>query len=526
MRDRDTLQGPPAGAPAGRAPAGGARATAPPPRFADAWTLLRGAAWNQLGQVLPVLAALVLVPTLIHALGVDRFGILSLAWMLIGYFTLFDLGVSGALTRLVSERIAGRREAEVPPLVWTALLLTTGMGVLGAVLLAAAAPWLVRVALHVPPALQRETLQLTWILAGSLPVVTGTAALSGVLAAQHRFGVLNAIRIPMGILTYLAPLLALRFGPGLLSVGLALALARVLGALAHLAACLAGTPGLAAGIAPRRSLVGPILGFGGWMTVSSVVSPIMLYLDRFLIGGMLSMAMVAYYSTPYDLTVRFGILAAPVASVMFPAFAACYDTDRERAGRLFDWSVRTIAVLLFPLVAACVLFPRELLTLWLGADFAVRSAPVLRLLALGMFLNGMAHVALGFVQSSGRPDLGARLHLLELPFYVVAAWLLIARGGIVGAAAACLARVAADAVALFLMSGHRLRPHHAGARTALGVGIAGTLAIAAGSLLPGLVPRAAYAAVLLVVYAALVWRQVLVPGRRALAEAQEARAGL
>jgi O-antigen/teichoic acid export membrane protein len=485
---------------------------------------MRGAAWNQVGQVLPVLAALVLIPPLIRALGVDRFGILSLAWMLIGYFTLFDLGVSGALTRLVSERIAARREADVPALVWTALALTTLMGIVGAVLIAAAAPWLSSTALHVPPALRRETLHLTWVLACSLPVVTGTAALAGVLAAQQRFGVLNAIRVPMGILTYLVPLLALRFGTDLVPVGIALAVVRILGGLAHLAACLVSTPGLAARIAPRRSLLAPILSFGSWMTVSALVSPIMIYLDRFLIGGMLSMAMVAYYTTPYDLALRFGILAVPVVNVMFPAFAACYDTDRERAGHLFDWSVRAVATLLFPLVMACVLFPGELLTLWLGAEFAAHSAPVLRLLALGMFLNGMAQVALAFIQSSGRPDLGARLHALELPFYVLVVWLLIGRFGIVGAAVACLARVTADAVALFLMARRRLRLHDAGPRMALRLGAAGTLSIAAGSLLPGLLLRGVYALCLLVIYAALVWRHVLVPGKRVLFEVQETRA--
>jgi O-antigen/teichoic acid export membrane protein len=118
-----------------------------------------------------------------------------------------------------------------------------------------------------------------------------------------------------------------------------------------------------------------------------------------------------------------------------------------------------VAMLLFPLVMACVLFPRELLTLWLGADFAGHSAMVLRLLALGMFLNGMAQVALAFMQSSGRPDLGARLHVLELPFYLVAVWWLIARFGIEGAAVAWLARVAVDAVVLFWMARRRLGPH-------------------------------------------------------------------
>jgi hypothetical protein len=65
-------------------------------------TLIRGAAWNLLGQSLPVIAAFLFVTLLVQGLGVERLGILSLAWMLIGYFSLFDLGMGGALTRMVS----------------------------------------------------------------------------------------------------------------------------------------------------------------------------------------------------------------------------------------------------------------------------------------------------------------------------------------------------------------------------------------------------------------------------------------
>jgi O-antigen/teichoic acid export membrane protein len=493
------------------------------PRFATAKQLARGAGWNQLGLVLPVLAALALVPPLIHAMGVDRFGILSLAWMLIGYFTLFDLGVSGALTRLVSERLTAGRLDEVPRLIWTALGITSAMGALGALLLAGVAPWLVRSALHVSPALQPETLRLTWVMAASLPIITGTAALSGVLSAQQRFGLLNAIRVPMGVLSYVAPLLAFRASPSLFAVGLALAVVRAGAALAHLAACLATTPGLASRVRGSRSFLGPILSLGGWMSVSAVVSPMMVYLDRFLIGGMLSMAMVAYYTTPYDVTQRFSILSMPVVTVMFPAFASCFDTDPARAGRLFDWSVRSVATLLFPLVMVCALFARELLTLWVGADFAAHSATVLQLLALGMLLNGLATLALAFLQSSGRPDLGARLHVLELPLYLLAVWLLIGRLGIVGAAVAWLARVTLDAIALFVMAGRRLGAHGQGARTALRLGGLGALAVGAGCLVPGLAVRVGIALALTAVFAVLAWVHVVRPGRQALFEVQQAR---
>lgn len=486
---------------------------APPPRIRGP-ELVRGALWNQLGQALPILATLFLVPPLVRGLGVDRFGILSLAWMLIGYFTLFDLGISGALTRMVAERVAAGRMDQVPELVWTALTLTTLMGLLGGLMVAAAAPWLVDHALHVPTALQPETLGLLRILALSLPLVTGTAALAGVLAARRRFGLLNAIRSPMGVLTYAGPVLALSWSRSLIALGLVLAAIRLLGGIGHLVACLATTPGLRRGIVVRRAWLKPIVSFGGWMTVSAVVGPLMLYLDRFLIGAFLTMAMVAYYSTPYDLTSRMGILSMPIVSVLFPAIASSFDADPARARQLFAVGVAGVATLLFPVALVLTLFPRELLGLWLGSDFSSHSSRVLQLLATGMFVNGLAQVAMGFLQGSGRPDLGARLHMVELPVYVVTVWLLVRSHGIEGAAVAWLARVAVDALVLFTLARRRM----AGARLtvrALWIAIAvAPLAFLAGARLPGFGTRILFAVVLLCAYAWTAWRHMGQSGLR------------
>lgn len=478
--------------------------------------LARGVLWNFLGQGLPLVAALVLVPRLVHGLGVDRFGVLSLAWLLIGYFTLFDLGVSGALTRLVSERLAESRHDDVPPLVWTSLALTTFMGVLGGAVLMALAPWLVESALRIPVELRGEALRLVAILAATLPVVTGTAALTGVLAAQQRFGSLNAVRVPLGVLTYAAPVAVLPFSSSLVAAGLALAAVRGVALLAYLLMCLAKTPGLRDRIVMRRDLVRPILSFGSWMTVTAVVGPFMVYFDRFLIGALLSMAMVAYYTTPYDMVSRLTLLSLPVVNVLFPAVAASFETDRSRAARLFDWAVRIVGTLLFPFALVLGVFAPEALRMWLGADFALHGAPVLRILTVGVFLNGLAQVALALVQGSGRPDLGARLHTAELPFYLAALWLLIHARGIEGAALAWLARVVVDTVALFLMARARLGPGVPWARGALASSAVAAVALVAGCLIPGLVARAAFTLVVLAVFAVVAWRFVARPGAGAI----------
>ncbi|MBX9594429.1 MAG: hypothetical protein K2X46_08705, partial [Roseomonas sp.] len=67
--------------------------------------LLSGTLWNAAGRGLPLLLALALTPVLVHQMGLDRWGLFTLALALVGVFGVFDLGVGAALTRALSARI-------------------------------------------------------------------------------------------------------------------------------------------------------------------------------------------------------------------------------------------------------------------------------------------------------------------------------------------------------------------------------------------------------------------------------------
>ena len=92
------------------------------------------------------------------------------------------------------------------------------------------------------------------------------------------------------------------------------------------------------------------------------------------------------------------------------------------------------------------------LRLWLGAEFAQHSYRVLQWLAVGVFINSVAFVPLAFLQSVGRPDKTATLHLIELPLYLGLLWWLIGTRGIEGAAIAWTARVTVDALLMFWLA--------------------------------------------------------------------------
>jgi hypothetical protein len=158
----------------------------------------RDLAWSFAGQCTPILAALFTIPILIRTLGTDRFGMLALAWTLVGYFNLFDLGMARALAQVVAEKRGQNDARAIPPLVWTTLLCTLGLGGIAALLLNLAAPWLVYRALKMPEDLRLESLQSLRLLSVCIPVVMGAAALRGVLEAHERLHAAPLLATPFG----------------------------------------------------------------------------------------------------------------------------------------------------------------------------------------------------------------------------------------------------------------------------------------------------------------------------------------
>ena len=86
------------------------------------------------------------------------------------------------------------------------------------------------------------------------------------------------------------------------------------------------------------------------MTVSNIVSPLMVTLDRFLIGALVSVTAVAYYATPYEVITKLSLIPGALMGVMFPAFSTGFAKDRERTALLFSRSVKSLFLVLFPIM--------------------------------------------------------------------------------------------------------------------------------------------------------------------------------
>jgi len=415
-------------------------------------------AWNLIGFCAPMVVALVAIPVLTHGLGKDRFGTLTLAWMLVGYFSIFDMGLGRALTKLMAEKMGLKDWKSIPSLFWTALLMMFGLGLIIGTSVALFSPMLAGRILNIPDYLRKETLYAFYAVAIGLPVVISTTGLIGVLEAYQRFSLINKIRIFTGAFTFLGPVCVLPFSRSLFVVVSVLTIGRMIEWLIYFILCQHVIPELRRERRVDWHLAGPLLRFGGWMTISTLALPLMAHIDRFIIGSLISMTAVAYYTIPAEIVIKLLILPRALVSVLFPTISAQFSAHREATEDIFGRSVKYLLAGLFTLVLCVVIFAPEALWLWLGKDYMLNSTPVMRLLIVGVYLLSMSYLPYTFLQGIGRPDLPAKLHLIELPIYLVLSYYFIKNFGIQGAAMAWIIRAGLDLICMYTMA-LRFMPH-------------------------------------------------------------------
>lgn len=414
--------------------------------------LIKNTIYNLGGLGLPLIVAAFSIPVLIRELGEARFGLLTLIWAVVSYFGLFDLGLGRALTQQLAVTLVANDHQRVAPLVATASWVMAALGVLAGFLMAILAPWGVGLIQSVPD--HQEAINAVLLMSLAMPAIVLTSGFRGILEAQHAFGIINLIRLPMGLFTFLGPLFVVLYGlPRLDVIAAVLVVGRWVACGVHAWYAWRVLPQERGEFTFQRSLLKPLCASGGWLTLSNIISPFMGYVDRFVIGAMVSAAAVAYYTTPQEIITKLWIVPGALTAVLFPTFAAQMAQKDDEAKMLFYQAVRWLFLALLPVTLLLALFSNEILTLWVGSDFASHSAVLLQIFSFGILINCMAHVPFTLIQSAGAPRLTALAHSAELPFFLAALWWLTSAHGVLGAALAWLLRMGIDTFLMFTLCG-------------------------------------------------------------------------
>lgn len=407
--------------------------------------------WNLGGLSLPLLVAAVTVPQLIERLGNERFGLLALSWGLIGYAGALDLGIGRALTQMVAKLRGEGDVSTVPRVLSTASRITLVSGAIGGGLIALFAllgdtTWVT--AQDTP---DNEIRLAILLMAVALPAQAMSATYRGLNEAYQNFRGISLLRIGLGAITFGGPYLISLLTQNLAALVATLVVSRIaaLTIYRHLAnSCLASAGVGGVGVGYSKAIARDLFSFGGWVTVSSVISPFLVQADRFVIAAVISAAAVTVYVLPYEVVVQSLILVGAISSVAFPALSAMMIKGSSIWRPYFYRWLARVALLMAVVCGFLAFTLPHILQIWIRDNLDPTSIVVGQILCIGIFSNALGTMFYALIHAKGRSDLTAKAHLVELPLFIAALLFFVPEHGVTAAAWVWVARTTLDLLIL------------------------------------------------------------------------------
>lgn len=415
-------------------------------------SISRNTIWNIAGNVLPLAFGAIAIPVLIHKIGLERFGVLTLLWAVIGYFSLFDFGLGRAITQRVAVSLGGKNYKEIPQIIKAGLEFTVLTGLIGCFALMIGAFPLSHYGMGVSEDLQYEVFLSLVVAAIGIPFATISNGLRGALEGYERFQSSNIARMLLGASIFLFPLLSVMLhGNSLLAITWWLVAARILSCILFLLLAIKLPCGNFWHAKILPNIRKKLFAFGAWMAVTNLVSPLLVNADRFFISYILGAGMVAYYTVPFEFLVRLLIIPGALGASLLPNLARDRVMNSSAIDRTFDKSIKIIGLVMFVFCSLSAIIAYPLMEIFISPDFASKSSLLTVILALGVMVNGLAYIPYTAMHAHGNAKSTGVLHLIEFIVYIPVVIFMIHHLGLVGAALAWTLRVTVDAIALFYL---------------------------------------------------------------------------
>ncbi len=421
------------------------------------------------------------LPFNVAHLGTSAYGLWMLAASVTAYFSVLDLGYSGALVKFVAEYRARRDVRALNEILSTMFWLFAAVGTVmyaAAIVLA----FYVDSVFHLSPD-QIDTARIL-LLTISLQVAASTAfsVFGGVINGFQRYDLNNIAGTASSVVAALVNVLVIVSGYGLMAVVVGTTTVRLLTLWVYRANAYRVFPALSLSAASFRvGRLREVTRFSVYMLLIDWANRANYSIDALVLGAFLNTAAVAVWTVAQRIADTTHRLTNQFNDLLFPNVVDHHTASR--VGRLQTILVQGTRFSLASVVAiggAVILVARPLVLAWVGPDFAA-SALVLQLLSFTVIVRVGAATATTLLKGAGAHRLVATTNLVTAIANVGLSILLVRRMGIVGAAIGTLVPVTVAATVVLFPAGCR--------RIGLGVGRAVVRAV-----WPALWPAAAMAA--------------------------------
>lgn len=397
--------------------------------------LLRNSLWNLSGSAVPMLVALATVPLLIHALGVEGFGIVTLVGSVIGYFGVLDINLSTGSIKYLAEHHAAKDRERFAETFWFGIMFYGALGLLGAIIILVGADILVDRFFPVSPQFHDATVTAFRIAALGFVLTQTQNYLLVVPQALQRYDRSAQSEAVFGTLVNLVSVAVAVAGGGVTGV----IAARVSVSAANILYLIWAIRGFKLGLAPRwprQDVRAALTSFSAYAYLSKIASTLHQHADKVIIGAVAGPVALTFYTVPVTLAGRILGLTYRLSSVIYPRASALAGAGRISELRpVYLGVMRYVTYINLAALGIIVLAGDEFLRRWVGEQFVQEGYPVLVLMTLALLVDSLTNIPSMVNDALGHPRITGRFALANGLCGVAMVYLGTHIEGIVGAAA-------------------------------------------------------------------------------------------
>lgn len=402
--------------------------------------ILKNSMLNIAGYLIPGLLSIPVLGYMSRVLGVEEFGYLSIIMALVGYASIFDVGITRSVIREIA--IYKHDNIIIVKILSTSSLVVVFLGILASIIIILSSN-IITSFLKVSPYVFDDFICSLKIVSVSIPIFLLIQVFSSIIEGKQEFVRLNIFKTISGILVVLLPAFALFIQKSLTYAVIGLLISRILSFFLILYFIRPYKLNFAFDNAVFKRL----LNFGGWIAISNIISPIMSYFDRFILSNHIGGNLVGYYTAPSEAIARLAIVPTAITRTIFPMMSENVISQNLTVKKQ---AYLLLFVTMIPIGFMFIYFAPDIITLWLGKDFAIKSVSIFQVLILGFMFNAFAQVPFTSIQAKGFSKITAGIHLFEFIPYLVLLILLVNAFGLIGAAWAWTIRMFIDLIILLI----------------------------------------------------------------------------
>lgn len=350
--------------------------------------IIKSASSNWVSYGISVVVAFLISPYVVHHLGNVAYGVWSLIVSLISFLGLLDFGLRGAVTRFVSKHHAENDHLGSSKAVSAAFWLRLWIG-LGVVAISAAISFLLTRFVSIPTDLRFAARVAVMVAGTSFAVSLTFGVFGGVLAALHRFDLLSTLTVSQTLFRAAGIVWLLRSGHGIVALAIWELVVIVAGNAALTGLCFYLYRELQLFFSPPDStILGTLWRYSAFVFLINVCYQIIAYSDNLVVGSMVSVTAVTFYSIAGSLVDYLRQLVSALTMTFMP-LASGYQAQGkdDQLRNLLIQGTRAALCVALPVELALFFRGGTFIGLWMGTQYAGASGHILQILVGAQFFT-------------------------------------------------------------------------------------------------------------------------------------------